>query len=267
MTSTRIRAACFDFDGTLAYMSPSHWALYAEAARDAGIDVSEAALAADTADRAWEPWMTPLGVAHLDASASQEAFRALRAGLAADRIRTAAPGAPEAALAEAGRHAAILEEQPARYVLFDDALPALRRLAEAGITSIIVSNHIWTLPEIVDALGMGALVGGVITSARGGYRKPHPAIFAEAMRLLGGRLDALRADPLRPDEVVMVGDSLSADVRGGAAAGMRAVLLDRAGTSTAPDRPDGRDVPDGADGAHVARTLLDVPLGWPGGDA
>ncbi|RLT44237.1 MAG: HAD family hydrolase [Chloroflexi bacterium] len=237
----RIRAVCFDFDGTLAYMSPSHWALYAEAARGAGIDVSETALAADTTDRAWEPWMTPLGPVHLEASASQEAFRALRAGVAVDRIRAAATDAPEAALLEAGRRAAIFEEDAARYVLFDDALPALQRLADAGIESIVVSNHIWALPEIVDTLGAGALFGGVITSARLGYRKPHPAIFAEALRLTSARAD----------EIVMVGDSVSADVRGAEAAGMHAVLIDREGTRELPD-----DV-------HVIRSLLDVPIEWP----
>ena len=236
----RIRAVCFDFDGTLAYMSPSHWALYAEAARGAGIDVSETALAADTTDRAWEPWMTPLGPVHLEASASQEAFRALRAGVAVDRIRAAATDAPEAALLEAGRRAAIFEEDAARYVLFDDALPALQRLADAGIESIVVSNHIWALPEIVDTLGAGALFGGVITSARIGYRKPHPAIFAEALRLTSARAD----------EIVMVGDSVSADVRGAEAVGMRAVLIDREGTKRVPE------------GVRVIRSLLDIPLEW-----
>ena len=241
----RIRAVCFDFDGTLAYMRPSHWALYAEAARAAGLHVSEAALAAETTDRAWEPWMTPLGVAHLEASASQEAFRALRAGLAVDRLR-AAGAADEAALGEAGRRAAILEEDAARYVLFDDALPALHRLAEAGIESIIVSNHVWALPEIVDALGlggrgMGDLIAGVITSARCGYRKPHPAIFRAALRLTSAR----------PEEIVMVGDSVSADVRGAAGVGMHAVLIDRTGTTPMPE-----DV-------RVIRSLLEVPLEWP----
>lgn len=239
----RIRAVCFDFDGTLAYMRPSHWALYAEAARAAGLDVSEAALAAETTDRAWEPWMTPLGVAHLEASASQEAFRALRAGLAIDRLR-AAGAADEAALREAGRRAAILEEEAARYVCFDDALPALRRLAEAGVASIIVSNHVWALPEIVGALGLGHLIAGVVTSARCGYRKPHPEIFHAALRLA----------PVRPEEIVMVGDSVGADVRGAEGVGMRAVFIDREDdrTATTPTPGDVR----------VIRTLLDVPLEW-----
>ncbi len=261
---TRIRTVLFDFDGTLAFMRPSHWALYAEAAREVGLDVSEEALAAETVDRAWEPWTTPLGVAHLDASASQEAFRALRADLASDRIRAALASVEgseasdldtaalhmlmrdaamrESQLYEAGQRAAILEEEAARYVLFDDALPALARLADAGVESIVLSNHIWTLPEIVEASGMGPRFIDVLTSARLGYRKPHPEIFAAAMRLTSAR----------PDEVVMVGDSLGADVRGAEAAGMHAVFIDRDGTRELPG-----DV-------RVIRSLLDVPLEWPG---
>lgn len=263
---TRIRAVLFDFDGTLAYMQPSHWALYAEAARAAGLDVSEDALAAETVDRAWEPWMTPLGVAHPDASASQGAFRVLRADLASDRIRAAlgSLGGDEASdtppsdtvamhalmrdvamremqLYEAGQQAALLEEDAARYVLFDDALPALERLAAVGVESIVLSNHIWTLPEIVEALGAGEQVAGVVTSARAGYRKPHPEIFAEALRLTSAS----------PDEIVMVGDSVSADMRGAEAAGMHAVFIDRDGTRELPD-----DV-------RRIRSLVDIPIEWP----
>jgi len=238
MSAIPIRAICFDFDQTLAYMQPSHWALYAEAARAAGIEVSEAALAAETVDRAWAPWMTPLGPVHLDASVSQEAFRALRASLAADRIRAACT-ADETALAEAGRVAALLEEDAARYVLYEDTLPALRRMRDAGVPAYIVSNHIWTLPEIASTL-LGDLVAAVVTSARCGVRKPHPAIFEAALALSG----------TPPGETLMVGDSLGADVRGGERAGMRAVLLDREGTTTTPE-----DV-------RTIATLLDVPLEW-----
>ena len=241
MTSTPVRAVCLDFDGTLAYMRPSHWALYAEAARAAGMEASEAALAAQATDDAWAPWMTPRGPVHLDASRSQEAFRALRAALAADRIRAALPGAPdEALLREAGRVAALLEEEAARYILFEDTVPALQRLATAGIASIIVSNHIWTLPEIVQDRGLGSLVATTVTSARCGYRKPHPAIFDAALQLTSAR----------PEEIVMVGDSVSADVRGAEAVGMHAVLIDREGTRSVPG-----DV-------RVVRSLLDVPLEW-----
>lgn len=266
----RIRAVCFDFDGTLAYMSPSHWALYAEAARAAGLEVTPEMLAAGGVEGGWALWDTPLGPVHLEASASQTAFRELRADIAADRIRAALgrdeatrgdaalpiaaiadravrnaamreAALREAALYDAGEHAAILEEQAARYVIFDDARPALQRLAAAEIESIIVSNHVWALPEIVEAMGLGALVAGVVTSARCGYRKPHPEIFRAALRLTSAR----------PEETLMVGDSVSADVRGAESLGMHAVLIDRDGTRQVTEE------------VRAIRSLLDVPLAWP----
>ena len=241
MTATPIRTVCFDFDQTLGYMSPSHWDAYEEAARIAGLDVTAAALRAGGTESGWERWTTPLGPVHRDASASQKSFRALRAELAVTRFRAAIDGpVDEAALYEAGRTAALLEEESARYVLFDDAIPALQRLQGAGIVSVIVSNHVWTLPEIVQHCGIGDLVALTLTSAREGFRKPHPAIFENAL----GRAST------RPWDALMVGDSLSADVRGAERAGMHAVFIDRDGTKEVPG-----DV-------RVIRSLLDVPLEW-----
>ena len=238
MTTTRIRTVCFDFDRTLGYMSPSHWTAYEEAARAAGIEVTAEALAAGGVDNGWAQWDTPLGPVHLDASRSQAAFRELRAALAIERFR-AVGVTDEAALADAGRRAALIEEESARYALFEDTLPALRRLKDAGVASIIISNHIWTLPQIVGTLA-GDLIAGVVTSARAGIRKPHPAIFKAALALTSAA----------PEETLMVGDSASADVRGAERVGMHAVLIDREGTMTPPE-----DV-------RVIRSLLDVPLGW-----
>ncbi len=238
MTTTPIRTVCFDFDQTLGYMQPSHWAAYEEAARAAGLDVTAAALQAGGTEGGWERWSTTLGPVHLEASRSQEAFRELRAALAIERFRAA--GVPDGpALLDAGRRAALIEEESTRYVLFEDTLPALRRLKDAGVTSIIVSNHIWALPEIVGALA-GDLVAHVVTSARAGVRKPHPAIFEAALALTSAA----------PGETLMVGDSVSADVRGAERVGMHAVLIDHGGTMSPPE-----DV-------RVIRSLLDVPLEW-----
>ena len=238
MTTTPIRTVCFDFDQTLGYMQPSHWAAYEEAARAAGIDVTAEALAAGGTEGGWARWSTPLGPVHLDESRSHESFRELRATLAIERFRAA--GVPDGpALLDAGRRAALIEEESTRYVLYRDTLPALERLHDAGVTSIIVSNHIWALPEIVHAL-TGDLIAHVVTSARVGVRKPHPAIFEAAL--------ALTSTPA--DETLMVGDSVSADVRGAERVGMHAVLIDHSGMVSPPE-----DV-------RTIRSLLDVPLEW-----
>lgn len=236
----RIKAAFLDFDGTLGGMRPSHFAAYRAAAAECGIDVSEESLASRALDDAWARWMTPEGALHLEESASEAAFREVRVALAVDRLRAAGAPGDEAALRRAGERVADIEGDPAWYALYDETLPALDRLAQAGVEAVVVSNHVWRLPEIVRALGAGAKFEGVVTSARVGARKPHPRIYEYALRLTSAR----------PDEVVMVGDSLAADVAGAERAGIHGVYLDRSG-HPAPD------------GVFTIRTLLDIPLEWP----
>lgn len=236
----RIKAAFLDFDGTLGEMRPSHFAAYRAAAAESGIEVTEEALASRALDDAWARWMTPEGVLHLDESASEAAFREVRITLAVDRLRAAGASGDGAALRRAAERVAEIEGDPSWYALYDETLPALDRLARADVEAVVVSNHVWRLPEIVRALAGEAKLTGVVTSARVGARKPHPRIYQHALRLTSAR----------PDEVVMVGDSLTADVAGAERAGIHGVYLDRR------DRP-------APEGVPTIRTLLDIPLEWP----
>ena len=245
----RIKAAFLDFDGTLGEMRPSHFAAYRSAAAEHGIVVTEEALAARELDDAWARWMTPEGALHREESRSEASFREVRVALAMDRLRAAVlhesgTQPDETALRRAGERAAEIEGDSSWYVLYDESMPALERLARAEVEAVIVSNHVWRLPEIVRGLGAGAKFEGMVTSARVGARKPHPVIFQEALRLTSAR----------PEEIVMVGDSLSADVAGGERAGMHGVYLNRQGD------PRGRSAPEGV---VTIRSLLDIPLEWP----
>ena len=236
----RIKVAFLDFDGTLGEMQPSHFAAYRAAAAECGIEVSEEALASRALDDAWARWMTLDGALHLEESTSEAAFREVRIALAVDRLRAAGAPADDATLRRAGERAAEIEGDPSWYALYDETLPALDRLARAGVEAVVVSNHVWRLPEIMRALGVGAKFEGVVTSARAGARKPHPRIYQHALRLTSAR----------PEEVVMVGDSLTADVAGAERAGIHGVYLDR------HDQP-------APEGIPTIRTLLDIPLEWP----
>lgn len=227
-----LRAVCLDFQDTLASFEHGHYALYVQAAREHGVELTVEAFDAPL-DDAWAQWRTPLGIDHSAASRDRQSFRAAR--LEVHRYRFRAAGVDGDVVDPIVERLAELETEPERYRLFDDALPALDRLAQTGVAALIVSNHFWELPEIVHALGLGAKLEGVLTSARVGYRKPHPAIYAAALRLAG----------CDPSEVLFVGDSPESDVDGPRAAGMRAVLLDRAGT---PGRAD------------VIRSLMEIPL-------
>jgi putative hydrolase of the HAD superfamily len=112
-----------------------------------------------------------------------------------------------------------LWDDPARVRLFEDALPALTRLRDAGYRLGLISNWSWGLQEILDYTGLSPLLEVAVISARAGYRKPHPAIYRHA-------LDALA---LPAADVLFVGDNPHADVGGPLAAGMTPVHIDRFG--------------------------------------
>src|SRR5690606_16524137 len=62
-----------------------------------------------------------------------------------------------------------------------------------------------------------------------GYRKPDPEIFLEACRKAG----------VRPDECLMIGDNLQADILGALNVGMQAALINREKKVAAQDVPEG----------------------------
>jgi putative hydrolase of the HAD superfamily len=102
---------------------------------------------------------------------------------------------------------------------FPDVLPALRELRGRGLRLVVVSNWDCSLPEWLDHAGIGELVDGAVSSAVVGEAKPAPAVFEAGLRLAG--CDAA--------EALFVGDSVENDVLGARAAGLRAVLVQRAG--------------------------------------
>jgi len=116
-------------------------------------------------------------------------------------------------------------DDPTRICLFPDTLLALARLRAAGYRLGLVSNWSWGLQDVLDSNGLTPLLECAIISARAGYRKPHPAIYAQAL----AALDLPAAD------VVFVGDNPHADVNGPRAAGMHAIQIDRFGGSQASD--------------------------------
>jgi putative hydrolase of the HAD superfamily len=106
-----------------------------------------------------------------------------------------------------------------RFSAFPDAAPALRSLRARGLALVVASNWDCGLPEVLERVGLLPLVDGVVASAVVGADKPAPELFEAALAIAG----------CGAAEAVHVGDSLSKDVEGARAAGLRAVLIDRAG--------------------------------------
>lgn len=216
MLPSGTRTILFDFDRTLG-QAKSHYAMYVRAAEECGVVVAEATLAEAVLDDAWARWMTPEGPAHPDASTSETAFAEVRREIAGLRLRGAGVDCDQATLDRITMRIAELEGEAENYMLYEDSVPALEGLARSGVQSLIVSNHVWRLPEIIRDLGVSARFEGVITSARAGVRKPHPAIFESALRLAGTTVD----------ETIYVGDSYKHDVEGARGVGMASILIDR----------------------------------------
>ena len=121
--------------------------------------------------------------------------------------------------------------------LYDEAEAALRELAARDLKIGLISNSHRKLDDFVEHFKLHGLVAAAVSSAQHGYCKPHPSIFQAALTQAG----------VGAGESLMVGDSLTHDVHGARAVGMRGVLLHRAG-GPLPDV----DVP-------VIRNLTDLP--------
>lgn len=214
----------FDFGGTLAGIHPNHEWLYVRACREFGIELAPEH-AGITDSFGWEPFDTPQGPVHLKMSAGEQAFRTHKTGVLVDRLQRMGVRAPAGALLSIAARIYELDTHPDMYRVYDDVFPTLEALRDRGYRMAIISNHEWGLPDLVAGLGLGPFFEQTVTSARVGYRKPHPEIFRHTLGLLGGL----------PEQALMIGDGISSDIAGALRMGMSAVILDRDGTSTPVD--------------------------------
>jgi putative hydrolase of the HAD superfamily len=125
------------------------------------------------------------------------------------------------------------------FELYEDVPDVLRQLSNSGIRIGLISNTQRCLTSFQSHFELNGLISATLSSFEHGFMKPHPSIFSTALARIG----------VAPHDAVMVGDSMRQDVEGAIGAGMRAVLLDRAGT--APTRAAELGVP-------VIRTLRDL---------
>jgi HAD superfamily hydrolase (TIGR01509 family) len=114
--------------------------------------------------------------------------------------------------------------------LYPDTLDVLREVRARGLLIGINSNRPWStammMMDLAD-MGIAPYVDAAVSSGETGFIKPHPSTFERLLADLG----------IKPQEAVMVGDSLEADLRGARAVGMRTVwkLNGRYGLAPAPE--------------------------------
>ncbi|MEX0749180.1 MAG: HAD family hydrolase [Dehalococcoidia bacterium] len=101
--------------------------------------------------------------------------------------------------------------------LYPDTLDVLRALKAAGMTIGVNTNRPCTgamfLEDGAAVFGFREYIDDAVCSCDTGYLKPHPSTFKLILDRLG----------MRPDEVVMVGNTLHADIEPAKALGMHTV--------------------------------------------
>lgn len=110
------------------------------------------------------------------------------------------------------------EKYRAAWTAFPDARRTLQRLLGAGIgVGILTNGDRAKQSDKVERVGLADLGLPLFASSDYPVGKPDPRPFLGACAGLG----------LRPEDVMMVGDSIPHDIEGARGAGLRAVLLDR----------------------------------------
>lgn len=114
-----------------------------------------------------------------------------------------------------------------RVTLFDDALPALQRLARRWPIVALTNGN-----ADLASIGLAAHFSATLSAREFGVGKPDARIFHEACRRLG----------VQPHEVLHVGDDWALDVAGAHGAGLRSAWVRREPTEAAlpagPVQPD-----------------------------
>ena len=209
----RIEGVIFDMGHTLMHLDGTWPEMFEQGARALVrfIEKNEPGLDAEALARTWLERRTEGYARAEDTLREVTAEETLRRSLAQYGLTD-----PDPELL-AGAIDAFFAHEEDRWFADPEAIPVLRTLSDLDLRLGMRSNatHEPLIQRLVDRLGFRPYLNPALSSASTGIRKPDPAAFAP-------HLDAWK---LSPDSVVMVGDTLEADIRGAQQAGMRGVWL------------------------------------------
>jgi putative hydrolase of the HAD superfamily len=216
-----VRAVFFDAGYTLLCMDPPQETLFLRICSELAIPVDATRLA-DAVQKA-NALLAPRAPARVPAPYSQERVD----NFWIDYHRIVLTGCATSADA-AGRAQAVYRGFSAAlgWRIYDDVHPLLDALHARGIALGIISNWTGDLEDVLHRIGLHASFDVILDSARFGHEKPHPEIFAEAVRRAG----------IAPESALHVGDSIEHDVDGALESGLRPILIDRTGRYAGFDR-------------------------------
>ncbi|KQQ47558.1 hydrolase [Duganella sp. Leaf126] len=184
------------------------------------------------AEIGWHAWLAERAPAVTDRY-TVEQLRALRMALLERQPALVADlyqlrrAALEAAFVETGADPVYVDGAMARFhalrntvTLFDDVLPALQALGAMLPLGVITNGN-----ADLELIGLHHHFKVAIASHSFGRAKPDPGIFLAACQAMG----------VAPETAIYVGDDLRLDVQGAQAVGMRAVWMNRHGSSAHRD--------------------------------
>jgi HAD superfamily hydrolase (TIGR01509 family) len=231
--STRYRTAFFDAGGVL--VSPN-WSRASETLARHGVVVDAAALAAA------EPGVKKrLDVPHAVAGTTDEQ----RGFLFFDLILKGAGVPISASTDEALRELKVFHDVENTWDVVTEGAPEiLRRVRQAGLKTIVVSNSNGRIKHLFGRVGLIEHFDLVLDSQEEGVEKPDPRLFQIALERSGSD----------PKATIHCGDLYEIDIVGARAAGLPAVLLDEAGMyGHVTDCPRVRTLAEYADGLLAGR--------------
>ena len=125
-------------------------------------------------------------------------------------------------------------------IVFQDDSPNVIKSLQGRVRQYVVTNGtVNAQTKKLQRSGLGALMDGVFLSEEIGAEKPNIEFFREVLRRVGSP---------DPDQVLIVGDSLTSDIRGGINAGIKTCWYN----------PEGRETPKGWHIDHIIADLHQI---------
>ena len=236
-----IEGIIFDMGHTLMHLDGTWPEMFEQGARDLAcfVEKHEPSLDAEALARTWLERRTEGYARAEDTLREVTAEETMRRSLAQYGLTD-----PDPELL-AGAIDAFFAHEEARWFADPEAIPVLQALSNLGLRLGMLSNatHEPLIQRLVDRLGFRPYLNPALSSASTGIRKPDPDAFAT-------HLDAWT---LSPASVVVVGDTLEADIQGAQQAGMRSVWL----RSRQDARQEGDAVPSGSERPAVPDATIE----------